>query len=113
MKHLIQYTLVRYLIVKGEDPALCLQYAKDEASVDDWTTESHGFTATPTCGKFTLGEGQNREGAMVPAWGFNFGDFFVVDAKASNRGPEEPAYYGLTQEEVDELDRLNADRGLL
>ena len=69
----------------------------------------------PRRGRFMLGEGQNRTGDMVPAWGFDFGDCFIVDAKVSASGgtPEEPAHYGLTQEEVDELDRLNVGRGLL
>lgn len=70
---------------------------------------------SPRRGRFMLGEGLNREGDMVPAWGFDFGDCFIVDAKVSVCGgnPEYPAHYGLTQEEVDELDRLNVGRGLL
>lgn len=69
----------------------------------------------PRRGRFMLGEGQSTRGDMVPAWGFDFGDRFIVDAKVSASGgtPEEPAHYGLTQEEVDELDRLNVGRGLL
>lgn len=68
-----------------------------------------------TKGKFTLEEATNSTGDMVPAYGFDFNKFFIVNAKVSECGrfAVDPAYYGLTQAEVDELEALNKGRDLI
>jgi len=59
---------------------------------------------------FELGDALNDEGNTVPAYGFSFEGMFIVDARLSECGQfaVEPAYYGLTEAQANELARLNA-----
>lgn len=106
--YLIRRTVEHFLIVECDTAERSLESAKSAPS-DEWSTGKQDYTVVPTCGKFILGEALNKEGAMVPAWGFDFQDIFVFDAKVGDSCDA----FGLTQEESDELDRLNAGRGLL
>lgn len=60
-------------------------------------------------------EGMNSDGDMVPAFGINIEDGFLVNARTSFCGRFEvpPETYGLTQAAVDALEQLNKDRGVL
>lgn len=117
VKHLIRHTVEHFIIVEGENASRCLEIAK-QAAADDWKSGTHTFTAQPTCGKFTLSEALNHDGDFVPAWGFDFQndpeDIFITDATKGETGilDVDPAYYNLTQEEVDELTRLNEGRNV-
>jgi hypothetical protein len=114
MKQLVRCTREYFLIVEGKAQERCIAYAKQTA-IDNWSSGTCAFTAAPTCGKFELGQANNSEGDMVPAWGFDFNGMFIVNAKLeeSGRFAVTPDHYGLTQEEADELERLNADRDVL
>ena len=63
----------------------------------------------------TLGHAMNCDGEMVQAYGYEIGDTFVVNARISECGRFKcsPAAYGLTDMQADELEALNALRGLL
>jgi len=61
------------------------------------------------------GTALDREGREVEAYGYEFEDDFIVNARVSmcGRFKVKPSTYGLTAAQADELQRLNTGRNLL
>ena len=107
-----QALVKEYRLLIGYDPFED-DPTRSEADVEQTLTEwrdEHGRNGGPS-----YGGALDVDGEEVPAYGYTRKGTFICNARVSECGrfDEKPSYYGLTEAQADELERLNKGRNLL